>query len=372
MRTVKLPNLEPPAYIVHAAPERAPHASAFSNGKWWWRVPLAVARFLVSVVFNLIEAGRRWQRDDAGLLAGCVAYYATLSLFPLMIVLIAGLGVFLRFTNTGHNAESYVLAAIEQATTEAVAAQVTAVFQQVEHHALVTGPLAIGGLLVAAMAVFAQFDRALDKIWKIEQPLFDGYLSALWRVVVHRLKAFAVLLSLGVVVVLIFFAEMALDVVMAFSNARFEVPATFWRFANICVSILLNTIVFTAVYRLLSKVPVGWLHAARGGLLAASTWEIGRIVLAAFLISDNYSAYGVVGSLLAVMLWAYYASSVLFLGAEYVQVIREHNFRQSLADRIRHLERELNAEPPSNSVRQQPANVESFESWTESIPRRAA
>ena len=76
----------------------------------------SVARYLWGVVLNLIEASRRWRRDDAGLLAACVAYYATLSLFPLLIVLIAGLGVFLEFTAFGQHAEKYVLAAIEQET----------------------------------------------------------------------------------------------------------------------------------------------------------------------------------------------------------------------------------------------------------------
>jgi membrane protein len=55
--------------------------------------------------------------------------------------------------------------------------------------------------------------------------------------------------------------------------------------------------------------------------LAAVVWEIGRMILAAFLIGNKYSAYGVVGSFIAVMLWIYYASTVVFLGAEYVQVI---------------------------------------------------
>ena len=53
-------------------------------------------------------------------------------------------------------------------------------------------------------------------------------------------------------------------------------------------------------------------------------WEAGRQALAAYLLRLNYpSAYGVVGSFLAVMLWAYYASLVILLGAEYVRVVTE-------------------------------------------------
>ena len=40
--------------------------------------------------------------------------------------------------------------------------------------------------------------------------------------------------------------------------------------------------------------------------------------------ADRYdSAYGVIGAFIAIMLWAYYASTVLFFGAEFVRTISE-------------------------------------------------
>jgi len=288
----------------------------------------AVANYLWGVLINLIEASRRWQRDDAGLLAACVAYYATISLFPLLMVLIAGLGIFLRFTPVGQSSETFVLTVIAQETTDDVATQVSAAFQQIERQALLSGPLAMVGLIAAAMAVFAQFDRAFDKIWKIDAPAFDGYLSAARREVAHRIKAFVVLFSLGCVVALFFFAGLALGAVMNLSSEHVPVAWQLWRLVEVALSISLNALVFTAIYKCLSKIPVGWLHAARGGLLAAATWEVGRLLLATYFTMSDYSAYGVVGSVLAAMLWAYYASSVLFLGAEYVQVIREQAQRE--------------------------------------------
>lgn len=287
-----------------------------------------VATYFWGVLVNLLEASRRWQRDDAGLLAACVAYYATISLFPLLMVLIAGLGIFLRFTPFGQSSEVFVLTVIAQETTDDVARQVNAAFQQIETQALLSGPLAMVGLVVAAMAVFAQFERAFDKIWKIDSPAFDGYVSAARREVAHRVKAFVVLFSLGAVVALFFFSSLALNAVMHFSSEHWHIAPILWRLAEVALSIGLNACVFTAIYKCLSKIPVGWLHAARGGLLAAATWEFGRLLLATYFTMSDYSAYGIVGSVLAAMLWTYYASSVLFLGAEYVQVIREQAQRE--------------------------------------------
>jgi uncharacterized BrkB/YihY/UPF0761 family membrane protein len=62
-------------------------------------------------------------------------------------------------------------------------------------------------------------------------------------------------------------------------------------------------------------------EATAGGLLASIIWQVGRRVLTWAVIGSNYNAYGVVGAFIAVMLWLYYGSAVVFFGAEYVQVI---------------------------------------------------
>ncbi|MCA9071192.1 MAG: YihY/virulence factor BrkB family protein, partial [Planctomycetaceae bacterium] len=62
--------------------------------------------------------------------------------------------------------------------------------------------------------------------------------------------------------------------------------------------------------------------AFKGAVLVAIGWEIGRQILAAVLIRSNYiSAYGTIGSFLAIMLWLYFSSHLVFLGAEFVQCI---------------------------------------------------
>jgi membrane protein len=93
------------------------------------------------------------------------------------------------------------------------------------------------------------------------------------------------------------------------------------------VTATLNCLLFAAIYRILPKTSVRWRNAAAGGLLTAFTWQIGQRVLESIMISNNYSAYGVVGSFLAVMLWMYYASAVVLLGAEFVRVLDIHELK---------------------------------------------
>ena len=73
-----------------------------------------------------------------------------------------------------------------------------------------------------------------------------------------------------------------------------------------------------AVGHVLHK-PTG-LVGRRAGIAAAVTWEIGRQLLASWLIGSKYtSAYGVVGSFIAILLWSYYSITVVLMGAEFIQ-----------------------------------------------------
>ncbi len=54
--------------------------------------------------FNCFAAAYdRWSRDDGPVMAAAVAYYIALSFFPLLLVLISGLGLFFRFAHTGQS-----------------------------------------------------------------------------------------------------------------------------------------------------------------------------------------------------------------------------------------------------------------------------
>lgn len=66
----------------------------------------------VPLIPNLVKAYQRWQSDDGSLMAAAVAYYAALSFFPLLLVLISGLGFLLEFTQWGSNAHDQILTAV--------------------------------------------------------------------------------------------------------------------------------------------------------------------------------------------------------------------------------------------------------------------
>ena len=273
-------------------------------------------------VADVKSAYDQWVEHDGTMMASAVAYYMALSFFPLLLVLISGLGLFFRLTHLGQDAERQVFQIISQHFSLGLEQQVRNAFAQVREGAAFNGPVGVIALLLSAMAVFAQVERAFERIWEAESGAATGMIASIKEVIFGRFRAFLMLLSLAVLMLAIFIVGIVLSGLQRYTEGTVPGVGYAWWVAEIGVNVLLNAGVFTLIYRALSKGPVRWREALQGGLLAAFVWEIGRQILSSYLVGSRYdSAYGVVGSFIAVMLWVYYGVTVLFLGAEYVHVL---------------------------------------------------
>ena len=277
-------------------------------------------RFLRLEWSRLYEAYDRWVRDDGPLLAAAVAYYVGLSFYPLLLVLIAGLGLILRNTSFGQNTEAQILAVLARQLSPSLVSHVEQALSQLKDRTAINAPIGLGATLLAAMAAFAQFDRAFNRIWGVPQPTSVGLLHGLRIVLLERGLAFLMLLSLGLLVVVISAISFGLNALEATTARWVEVSSGVHRTIQAAVPFVLNLLILTLIYRWIPKVPVSLRDAFRGAIVAAIGWELARRLLASILIGNRYGTeYGVIGSFIAIQLWCYFMVALLFLGAEYIQ-----------------------------------------------------
>lgn len=272
---------------------------------------------------NLRDAGIRWNEDDASSLAASVAYYLALSMFPLMLLLTSGFGIFLQFSKTGKKAEEQILVMVETHASPIIKKQIEQVLTQLQNQSLVSGPFGFLAATLAAIGIFAQIDRGFDRIFRIPAQKDSDVRRTIYRVMKSRFLAFMMLAGLGGAILVMFAAGMVMAQFRSITNSTVPSMNYLLPMAELASTVLGNGLLFSLVYRWLPKKYVCWKDAIRGGLLAACIWELGRFVLGAFLIGMRYSsAYGAVGSFIAILLWCYYGISILFFGAEYVQVLQ--------------------------------------------------
>ena len=272
---------------------------------------------------NLRDAGVRWSEDDASSLAASVAYYLALSLFPMMLLLTSGFGIFLQFSKTGKKAEEQILSMVETHASPIIKKQFEQVLTQLQSHSIVSGPFGFLAATLAAIGIFAQIDRGFDRIFRIPVEKDADVRRTIYRVMKSRFLAFLMLAGHGGTILVMFAAGMVLAQFRSLTTST--VPSINYLFGvfELGSTVVANGLLFSLVYRWLPKRYVCWQDAIRGGLLAACIWELGRGILGVFLIGMRYSsAYGAVGSFIAILLWCYYGISILFFGAEYVQVLQ--------------------------------------------------
>jgi membrane protein len=268
------------------------------------------------------RAIENWIGDDADLMAAAVAYYVAISLFPLLLVLVSIVGFLFERTRFGQDAEQQIIAAAANQISPTIGEQLRKVLAAVQERARTSGPLGIILLIAAAIAMFVQFDYAFDRIWHRQPAKSGGVVAAVKNVLVVRLKAFLMLLCVGGLVMAAFIANLIWTGVDQYATSWTPYWGQISWWLRQGVNLAINVTSFTLIYRYVPKAPESWRAALAGAVVAGMGWEIGKQVLAAFVIGQGYgSAYGVIGSFLAIMLWCYYVVAVLFFGAEYVEAM---------------------------------------------------
>ena len=279
---------------------------------------------------NLRDAAIRWSEDDASSLAAAVAYYLALSLFPMLLLLTSAFGLILQFTQIGRDSQDQLLETVAKHGSPVIEQQVGQVLEQLKSQSLVGGPFGILTAILAAIAVFAQLDRGFDRVWRIQTIRGQSLKTTILGVVRHRLLAFSMLLGLGGMLVALFVAGMVFTQIRTFAGSTLPSLSVFFNWTQVVFVVSANAILFGMVYKWLPKKRVEWSDALRGGLLVAVIWELGRVILGFFLIGMRYtSAYGVIGSFIAILLWCYYGMSIIFFGAEYVQVLQRRRLTEA-------------------------------------------
>ncbi len=275
-----------------------------------------------------------WSDDDGSRMATSLAYYGVLSFFPMLLVIIAIFGWVTQLWPDLKLQQEGLIDEINKTTQNGdLAKLVERVLNEVKSQAILGGPVGVIGVLLASIGIFSQLEDSLYRIWKVKNaPKSGGIWWMVWHVLLHRLKAFAMLLALGVLLMATFFGGFMLAAVEKFAGEWWlatdvldwlhkKIGLDVWRWLHLGVGITLNAVFFTLIYKLLSKGPVRWSVAIIGGFCTSFAWEFGRWLLAWFLVGKKYNAYEVVGALLAIMIWFYYASTILLFGAELIQVI---------------------------------------------------
>ena len=279
----------------------------------------------------LKETVSEFQDDEAGQLGAALAYYAMFSLFPLLLLLVAGLGFVLRYWDTAIDVQQQILGAVSRNFSPQLSATLAGILSGVKSDAGSATVIGLITLLLGASGVFQQLDLSFNKIWNVPKPEQPAnLLQSILNVLRKRLFSFGMVLAVGFLLLISMALTGASQVMLQAFNTIPVLGGVGGFLLSLVLSLLLNTLVFALLFKYLPDTVVHWRDVLLGATLTALIWELAKYLLAWYIgrSAQSYSAYGAVGTVLVLMVWIYFSSQILFLGAEFTEVYaRRHGSR---------------------------------------------
>jgi len=256
-----------------------------------------------------------WRRDRADRLGAALAYYTVFSIPPLLLLVVGVAGLIFG----GDSVQGRLLATLSQLLGAQGAAAIRDVLTGLNQQgSSATATLVgIGTLLLGASGVFGHLKDTLDTIWNVRQEKGSGWAGWLkdnvFSIVVLLAAAFLLVVSLTVNALLAAAGDLL--------ARHLSGSDGLWRAVNFVVTLGVLTLLFALMFRFIPAAHVRWRDAAVGGLVTAALFVAGEAAIGFYLGRSHVgSAFGVMGSLVVLLVWVYYSALIFFYGAEFTQI----------------------------------------------------
>ncbi|MFC9969284.1 YihY/virulence factor BrkB family protein [Spirillospora sp. NPDC127200] len=263
---------------------------AYQQRHTWAGLPLAV-------VYKFFD-------DQGAYLTALITYYAFVSLFPLLLLLVTVLGFALQNDP-----------ALQQRVLDSALAQFPIIGDQLKNNihsfkgnafALITGVI---GSLYGGLGVIQATQNALNKLWGVPR-------NSRPNPILSRLRSLVLLLVGGG-------AVLTLTVFASISSSLFGGGA--WAAVTIVGVVAVNAVLFTAAFRLLTACELSIAQVRTGAVAAAVVWQIvqwGGSFFLGHMLKGATATYGLFGIVLGLLAWIYFGALTFVICAE-VNVVRD-------------------------------------------------
>jgi membrane protein len=261
------------------------------------------------------ESVRAWMRHRTASQSAALAFYALVSLAPVLALLLALLGVFFG--------EELVRERIAREVARHTSPQAAAVVSSLLAGARPSpGSLPtiveVAAALFGATAVFGQLQDSLNNVWEVA-PKPGRWVRNMLR---KRLLSFAMVLLIGLVLLVSITGSLVVTALGDELGRLVGVTPTLLRLGSAAASFVLLAAVFAALYRFLPDAVLTWRDVAMGSLVTSLLFVAGKHAIGFWLAHTPRlaTAYGAASSLVLLVLWVYYSALLLLFGAELTRV----------------------------------------------------
>jgi membrane protein len=269
------------------------------------------AGYPLAVVYKFFD-------DQGNYLTAMITYYAFLSLFPLLLLLISILGFAL------HNDPDLQNRVLDSALSRlpVIGQQIGDNVQSLRGNAVAVVIGALGGLY-GSLGVVQAAQNAFNKVWAVPR-------SSRPNPIMARVLSLSMLLALGIGLVVSTALSALSAVAGRIGGSDLGVGL---RALLALAAVVLNVALLAFAFRLLTAQSVGTRRVLPGAVTAAVMWQLLQILGTYYFghtLRNSTATYGLFGVVLGLLVWLYLSAFAVVFGAEINSVLARRLWPRSL------------------------------------------
>jgi membrane protein len=259
-----------------------------------------------------------WWNDNVPRLGASLAYYTLFALAPILIVAITIAGFVFGADAVQQQVTTEIGGLVGEEGGKAVRAMLEGASQRGGNG--IATAVGLVTFFLGSTGAFLELQTALNAIWRVK-PKANASIKDM---LLQRLLSFGLVIGVGFVLLVSLLVSAGLSALNSYIGGLFPEVAIVWQGINTLVSLGVVTLLFAMIYKFLPDVDLRLRHVWVGALVTAGLFNIGKYLIGLYLGTSGVStAYGAAGSVVVLLVWVYYSSQVVLLGAEFTRAYVE-------------------------------------------------
>jgi membrane protein len=269
-------------------------------------------KILVATVMGFI--------NDNGLkLSASLAYYTVFSIAPLLIIIISLAGLFFHNDAATNALYPHIVHYVgKDAALEIQNILKSRALAGKSSTAVVIGLII---LMLGASSIFIEIQDSLNIIWRVKAKPKKGWL----KLIQNRFLSFSLIIGVGFLLLTSLIVNLVITTLGDWMERFMRTFTTLLiKGVNLGVTFIIISVLFAIIFKFLPDVKIKWRDVRSGAFFTAIFFMLGQYGINLYIqYMAKSSAYGAAGSILIVLIWIYYTSAILYIGAEFTQVYAE-------------------------------------------------
>ena len=263
------------------------------------------------------EAAENWSTHKDSRQGAALAYYSVFSLGPIIVIAIAIAGFFFGREAVSGQVASSIRDMVGDTGAKAVEAMLADAGRPRE--GIVATLLGAAAVVFAAIGVVVQLKDALNTVWEVEETPGHGA----WQFIRNYVISLAAVLALGFLLMVSLLVTAGLAAFGKYAAPHMQ--EWFFHLATMSTSVGVASLRFAMMFKWLPNAVVDWYDVWLGAVTTAVLFELGKSAIGFYIGKQGLeSTYGAAASIIVLLIWVYYSSQIILMGAEVTHAFARH------------------------------------------------